>query len=189
MYQATQVRKQVSEIQSDLSESFLERRVLEHKHSPEGTPHIRGTPRRSLIIHREAQLSSLAASTMQLLSLLDELESELEVRTKENTVAVRAQQTAEHELTLCSVTLPLRRRSAAQKTKLAAYPNYWKRPNSLETHCPASCTQPTERSNRQRKVGSRRGTALSCTWRRHGACWSSGVRAWTVSSRQTQCRV
>ena len=33
---ASVLRKQVSEVRSELEESFLERRLLEHKHSPEG---------------------------------------------------------------------------------------------------------------------------------------------------------
>lgn len=52
---------------------------------------------------REGQLQALVNSTARLLDQVDELETELEEKDQESAAAVRAQQTAEHELSLCAV--------------------------------------------------------------------------------------
>ena len=59
-----------------------------------------------LLISREQQLSDLAEAADHLLEEEDTLETQLERKTRENEQCIRAQQTAQHELRLCSVTFP-----------------------------------------------------------------------------------
>ncbi len=59
-----------------------------------------------LLMEREKQLGELAEASAEVLDGFDDLEGELERKNKENESSIRAQQTAQHELGLCSVIIP-----------------------------------------------------------------------------------
>ena len=59
-----------------------------------------------LLMQREHQLRELAEASAEVLEGLDHLEGELERKGRAHDAAIRAQQTAQHELRLCSVRVP-----------------------------------------------------------------------------------
>ncbi len=59
-----------------------------------------------LLITREKQLSEVAEAAAELLEGLEHLETELERKTRENDSCIRTQQSAQHDLLLCSVKTP-----------------------------------------------------------------------------------
>ena len=59
-----------------------------------------------LLMAREQQLRELASASAEVLEGFDELEGEMDRKSRENESAVRAQQTAQHEFRLCTVRVP-----------------------------------------------------------------------------------
>jgi len=86
---------------------FIQRKLLEHKPSPEGqcyTEELLDIVQ--LLLTRELQLGELAEAAEQLLEDYEVAETQLEGKTRESKVCIRAQQTAKHELRLCTVRFP-----------------------------------------------------------------------------------
>lgn len=59
-----------------------------------------------LLMARETQLRELAEASAEVLEGFDELEGEMDQKSRENETAIRAQQSAQHELRLCIVRIP-----------------------------------------------------------------------------------